>query len=443
MNKEVVISKYSKRFWLLFFLISILTPVFGQILINFNVSEYITKPLGFIDEFFVLSFFFYSLLKYKSIKLQYFEIVFILFLLVGFFSCLINSVPLHISLLGAFNIVKGIVIYICFKNIKFSTKEILYILNILRYMLPILIISDLIDMIWPDFRSYLSYNAKQVSEMRMGIRSVLGFFTPTNLSFLCNTIFVIYIVYYRKNKIPRYISALMLLLTLKVKDIFGFLMVAYFSSVKRIKNYYVISAIATFLIAFTLYSVLMPEHYGHYFQDEKTGTNARTVTIYTCAQIVIDYFPLGVGFGRFASSTAEQFESPVYAQYRINDVYGLDYSGNYDFINDCFWPMIFGETGFLGCAIYIYLLYLCFGPYLKAYFKNTHNHKYAFVSLVFIFALVCSLAKATLNGPPDSHLIWGFAGIYNQIAFCNNTKYDYFKHYIIHYSFKKEQKLFS
>ena len=422
MNNNRIITKDARKLWLKFFLCSILTPLFIQILINFHVSEIITKPLGIVDELFVILLFCYSLFVYKTIKFESFEFVLVVFLIIGFLACYINGVPLLISFLGAFNIIKGMLIYICFRNIQFTLKEIVYVLKILCSLLPVIVISDLFDIIWPDFRSYIGYDANQVPEERLGITSVYGFFAPTSISFLCNTIYVIYLVYFRKSKIPRYISSLLLFLTLKVKDTFAFVMVLFFSTAKRIKAVYLLGGAVLFTFLIILYSVYLPDHFEHYFQDEKEGSNARTVTVFTCALIIHDYFPLGVGFGRFASSTAEQFESPVYAQYGIDKVNGLDYEGNSEFINDSFWPMILGETGALGFVVYLYLLYLCFYPYLRNYFKNTHNHRYAFVSLVFIFALVCSLAKATLNGPPDSHLIWGFAGIYYQLAFIQNKK---------------------
>ena len=419
MNHNKTVYKSARKLWLKLFLISILTPLFSQILINFHVSEFITKPLGVVDELFVICLFLKSLFIYKTIKFGSFELFLVVFLIIGFLACYINGVPPLISFLGAFNIVKGMLIYICFRNIKFSLKEIVYVLKILCSLLPVIVVSDFFDIIWPNF---IGYDANQVPEERLGITSVYGFFAPTSISFLCNTIYVIYLVYFRKQRLPRYISALLLFLTLKVKDTFAFIMVLFFSTAKRIKAVYMLGGALLFAIMIMLYSIYLPDHFDHYFQDEKEGSNARTATVFTCALIIYDNFPLGVGFGRFASSTAEQFESPVYAHYGIDKVNGLDYEGNSEFINDSFWPMILGETGALGFVVYVFLLYLCFYPYLKNYFNNTHDHRYAFVSLVFIFAFVCSLAKATLNGPPDSHLIWGFAGIYYQLAFIQNNR---------------------
>lgn len=410
-------KKFNSRFWLNFFIISIIAPIITDILKCFSFPDFIVKPFGIIDELFVVILVITTFFKYRKIEIGTFEILLIIFVITGFYSNYRNNVPIDVSIMGAFNIIKAMLIYICFKQFDFSSREIIGILNKLCLLLPLIVISDLFDIIWPDFRNAIGYNAEQLPEQRAGLMSVYGFLRPTSITFLCNTIFVACTIYFRKRKIYKVLSTLMLFLTLKVKDTIAFVMVVVFSLTKKIKKIYIVGAAVFFGLLFFLYTIMLPEHYEQYFRDEARDSNARAATVFTCVQIVYDHFPFGVGFGRFASSTAEKYESPVYSDYGIDKIYGLDYDNNSEFINDSFWPMIFGETGILGAIEYIGLLILCFYPFLKRYFQNTHDHRYSFVSLVFIFAFVCSLAKATLNGPPDSHLIWGFAGIYYKLAF--------------------------
>jgi hypothetical protein len=98
-------------------------------------------------------------------------------------------------------------------------------------------------------------------------------------------------------------------------------------------------------------------------------TSARSRLYSTGEQIASEDFPLGVGFGRFASYPSRLYYSPVYYQYKLSRVYGL--SRTYpDFIDDTSWPSVIGETGYGGFAIYIVgflvLILTCFRLLRKA-----------------------------------------------------------------------------
>jgi hypothetical protein len=75
--------------------------------------------------------------------------------------------------------------------------------------------------------------------------------------------------------------------------------------------------------------------------------------LYTVGErIAVDDFPLGAGFGRFASYPSRLFYSPVYYQYGLSAVYGL--SRRFPkYIDDTSWPSVIGETGYGGFAIYL------------------------------------------------------------------------------------------
>jgi hypothetical protein len=82
-----------------------------------------------------------------------------------------------------------------------------------------------------------------------------------------------------------------------------------------------------------------------------TDQTARAQLYLTSKRIASDYFPLGVGFGRFASYPSRYTYSPVYDQYGLSSVYGLSRDFP-EFIDDTTWPAVIGETGALGFAIY-------------------------------------------------------------------------------------------
>ena len=70
-------------------------------------------------------------------------------------------------------------------------------------------------------------------------------------------------------------------------------------------------------------------------------------------------FPLGTGFGTFASWVSGVYYSPIYTLYGINNVWGLtkEWPG---LVSDVFWPMIIAQNGFIGLGLYIFIIYNLF-----------------------------------------------------------------------------------
>jgi hypothetical protein len=82
-----------------------------------------------------------------------------------------------------------------------------------------------------------------------------------------------------------------------------------------------------------------------------TKTSPREHLYKVGEEIASDDFPLGVGFGRFASYPSRIYYSPVYDQYELSGVYGLSRAYP-DFIDDTSWPSVMGETGWAGLIFY-------------------------------------------------------------------------------------------
>ncbi len=404
-------------FWLRFLYVAMLSPIMTQLCRGFGFPPIFITVISLLDEFFVILLFLSSVLIYNHIRIGRFEITLFLFLIIGSISCIKNDVPLDVSILGAFNIIKAMFIYICFRNLHFKLIEILKFFKWICYVFPFLVFSELLEIFVPNFRDIVGFTTNQMPDVRMGIKAIYGFLRPTQLTFFSGTLFFIYCFYIKKNKYYPYICVAMLLLTLKVKDFFAFVVSWACGLKKKIKITHLAIGGVLPVLLFYVYSLLLPRHFETYFGAEDEYSNARVALVYTSFRIMRDKLPFGVGFGRFASSTSEQIKSPVYHEYGIDVVYGLNYDGKSTFMDDSFWPMIFGETGIMGTLVYIILLVECFGPYLLKYVHDTTDKRYAMVSLVFIFMLVCSIAKTTLNGPPHSFLLWGLAGAFHYMAF--------------------------
>lgn len=83
-----------------------------------------------------------------------------------------------------------------------------------------------------------------------------------------------------------------------------------------------------------------------------TETSARAQLYRTGERIAGSDFPLGAGFGRYASYASRIFYSPVYYAYGLNAIYGLSRAYP-NFIDDTSWPSVIGETGYGGLAMYL------------------------------------------------------------------------------------------
>jgi len=72
---------------------------------------------------------------------------------------------------------------------------------------------------------------------------------------------------------------------------------------------------------------------------------ARPETYKTAWAILWDYFPFGSGMGSFACNGAWKFYSPIYPEYGLDEVWGLDAGGG--FICDAYYPTLaqFGVVG--------------------------------------------------------------------------------------------------
>lgn len=81
-----------------------------------------------------------------------------------------------------------------------------------------------------------------------------------------------------------------------------------------------------------------------------SGRMARPETYKTAIQMLWDYFPFGSGMGSFACNGAWRYYSPIYYEYNLNTVWGLDEGGG--FICDAYYPTL-AQFGVVGLFFFI------------------------------------------------------------------------------------------
>lgn len=83
----------------------------------------------------------------------------------------------------------------------------------------------------------------------------------------------------------------------------------------------------------------------YYVSGLSNDSLARPMTYKTSLRILWDYLPFGSGMGSFACNGAWKFYSPLYYEYNLNEVWGLNEGGG--FICDAYYPTLaqFGIVG--------------------------------------------------------------------------------------------------
>lgn len=263
---------------------------------------------------------------------------------------------------------------IVYTNIKFITI-ILGILTILNYIFDI----------FPSI------------EERFGIKSNQLFFGhPTNMVSIC--VFLLGNVYiFGKNKKGKYFLTFILLMlissTLRMKAIafvaIAFLIIIYVNKIKGKINF------GKILILGLICIIIGFDQIKFYFIDN--NETARDALFSTSFKIANDYFPLGTGFATFGSFFSGENYSPVYQMYNIDTVWGLGASRP-AYISDSFWPMVLGQFGYIGLALYVACIAMIFIKIQKSY-KDENKNIYLAKILVLLYLIISSTAESAFVNP--------------------------------------------
>jgi hypothetical protein len=190
------------------------------------------------------------------------------------------------------------------------------------------------------------------------------------------------------------------ILSLRLKGVLSVaavvLTVALFQTIESNRGGIVILLVGVLLFGtvFAVEKTVITKQVATYTSSEAT---ARARLYSTGNRIASDDFPLGAGFGRFASYASRKYYSPVYQQYGLNRVYGL--SREYPkYIDDVSWPSVIGETGYGGLGLYVLGLLLVIVALIRRLRRTAAKLKWAPLGALCAMAvlLVDSLGDPTL-----------------------------------------------
>ncbi len=108
------------------------------------------------------------------------------------------------------------------------------------------------------------------------------------------------------------------------------------------------------LVGFKQFERLKVEYMDNY------STAMRSLMYLYATNNAIQSFPLGTGFGTFGSYLSIVNDSPLYAEYGLNDTWGfggMTDEGYQGFLLDAYYPLLISEYGFVGFLIFMFLFY--------------------------------------------------------------------------------------
>lgn len=295
-------------------------------------------------------------------------------------------------------------------------------------VLFVIFLADRVFQFWP-------------GEVRYGLSSAKLFFQhPTYFAGAMAFLIVLLTVFFEKRNLPYLGMALvMMAFTMRSKafaSVAAYVVLFVLFAVLQWKlkwQYVLIGGLACAAIAWP--------QIRFYFVD-LAGASARSVMLLTSFVIMKDYFPIGTGFGTYASAEAAKNYSPVYVKYGFNNYWELrdirdventlrlirenswlteQYQQNPDvvinwtpFFSDAFWPIIFGQTGVLGTLAYV----LALGVIVKRCLKVVNFDRYAYVGALFVFAylLISSMAEPAFHNSVAIPLALTMGIVFGQMA---------------------------
>lgn len=236
------------------------------------------------------------------------------------------------------------------------------------------------------------------ASIRYGLRSTqLFYFIPTTFAAACALIVCVLISIKKHVAYSNvYIAILLFLLcsTLRMKAIasaVAFMLILYivFKFKKKI-NIWMIVSIGLLAVAIGW------EQIEFYFFSDIQNDSARYQLLITSIKVANDHFPFGSGFSTYASAYSSISYSPLYFIYNLSGVNGLQES-NPMFVSDSFWPMILGQTGWIGLIMYILAL-LCLFKKIQS-LRTVSACKYASALCILCYLLISSTSEAAFVHP--------------------------------------------
>jgi O-antigen ligase len=144
------------------------------------------------------------------------------------------------------------------------------------------------------------------------------------------------------------------------------------------------------------------------------GRDLRVMFILNGLPILADHAALGVGPGRYGGAAADNFQTPVYAQYGTDKLF-VDPSQR---TVDDFWLHLAVESGVLGLVAYLAMIVAALGPIIRRARSAATQHGVllAGISGAVIGLAINAVTTMLLEANSVAFLFWFLLGVGSQLA---------------------------
>lgn len=158
----------------------------------------------------------------------------------------------------------------------------------------------------------------------------------------------------------------------------------------NVKNRLVYGGAACILAIFVGY-----DQFISYFRA--STWSARSVLFTDALSLAKKYFPFGAGFGTFGTNMSVVYYSSIYSTLGYNKINGMS-KETAAYLNDGFWQATLAQFGFIGCVLFIIIIYLFFKASLKDIGRLSPLRQIALISLN-VYLIIASLGELAYFAP--------------------------------------------
>lgn len=241
----------------------------------------------------------------------------------------------------------------------------------------------------------LVFSINVSSYLRFGLFSNYFIFgTPLGLVAISSLILCCYLYAIKKIDVYVLMDCFVILSSLRFKA-FVFILFFIVLAFLVLRNNYKLKINKLVLVGIIAFIITYNEINFYFFSS--VDTTARGQLLVNSLNILKDFFPLGSGFGTFASYMSGINYSSLYYVYGLNDIYGLSPVFT-SYLSDSFWPMIFAQFGIVGTCLFIYCIW---NLYMKIQTGYNIQHKYEYLSkiLALSYLLISSISESAFANP--------------------------------------------
>lgn len=341
----------------------------------------------------------------KNISILFFLVT--MFSFIGILSCWLNSDFIFSRvILSNFLVIKFFILIMAICTLEIKEEYRNYIMDALELCCKLVMIVAIFNFCFPNLYKQI-FSFAMVTK-RFNITAITSlFYHPGRYGWFMLFMSIFYYSKYKNSKSNKdkgwmMICALFSVLSLRTKVIMSIIVIIIFECIinKKINIKKIIISLVILSTVMLVFRNVIWNTYSLYYTDTN-GVSARQALNHYSIKIMKDYFPLGVGFGKYGSWYAKVYYSEYYYKYNMNTVYGLSPQFS-SFATDTFWPSIIGETGLCGTFIYILCLLVLIFSLLKKRKKMSTSIWVNIAILSLIQAICESFGEPSFNSAPQN-----------------------------------------